>query len=937
MTISVNLTKKKAKRQVIKLDPWEDRIDYQTMVCYQKRGLEVGAYLLRKSPKSPLCLVFGFSSQGVHSFLPTDKLQPIFQQIEAGLKDLPQKERITFHLGAYKSDKQRQAHLDQLIENAPSDELRFLLMGEKGRIRQLSKEGLREPKSVNIFVTFHDHNRAKYQDWLDLVGMKLGEAWREFKGEKNLAVANLERFLWRAWGDGYIHWKQILENQLGLRVMPMSPQQMLDYQWRKYNESEPLPVPQQIIINENGITEEVNSSLHGATWLIESEEPVYNRKWVYVRGKYEAVLTFWEKPGGFANKLAQLHYLWKPIAKDLVTDTEIITQIVPANQHKTNKMASMVAKQSNRKAQVSVTRKERDVISEEKASEGMEAVRQMYSGGIPLYVAVVIKVRRRTVQELEEACSYLESCFRRPAYVRRERKIAFLWWEQAGLLKDVNLLTEGLIQRRLMYLNSEAMGFLPLVKTFSRDSEGLELIGEDGGTPVFIDLFNTGNDKHRHLLVCGTTRSGKSVLVGGILTQGLVRGIPIVAIDYPKPDGSSTYTTYTEFMEERGAYFDVGKESFNMFDRPNLSSLPPEKQQENTEDYKDFLVSSIQVMVVGESGDTLLNQVVRTVLYRTMNVFSQDPQILAKYEKAERGGFGSGEWGEMPTLKDFFDIFKKLVQEKAFDNGEQEKDFAHQGYSKLAQALELISVRLHYWAYESRVGRAISSPSSVPSNASLMVLALRQVSENEDAAILSLVAYAAALRRAMEHPISIFFIDESPILFKFPSVVRLVASIVSNGAKSGVRVVLSAQDPNAIFNSEAGQQILQNINTRIIGRIQPVAVDSFVEILKYDPLLIGKCTEFYPKKWGLYTNWMLDDSGVITFCRYYPAKTQLALVANNQDEQTLREEFLQSNPSKYHAIAAFGNALAESIQSGKELKAIASKYLTAASDGEVAA
>ena len=41
----------------------------------------------------------------------------------------------------------------------------------------------------------------------------------------------------------------------------------------------------------------------------------------------------------------------------------------------------------------------------------------------------------------------------------------------------------------------------------------------------------------------GTTRSGKSVLVSGMLSQFLAEGYPIVALDYPKPDGTSTFLT----------------------------------------------------------------------------------------------------------------------------------------------------------------------------------------------------------------------------------------------------------------------------------------------------------------------------------------------------------------------------------------------------------
>jgi hypothetical protein len=243
------------------------------------------------------------------------------------------------------------------------------------------------------------------------------------------------------------------------------------------------------------------------------------------------------------------------------------------------------------------------------------------------------------------------------------------------------------------------------------------------------------------------------------------------------------------------------------------------------------------------------------------------------------------------------------------------------------RALEQIGLRLQYWT-ESRVGRAISSPSSVQTEAALMVMALRQISENEDAAVLSLVAYAAALRRAMAFPVSLFFIDESPILFKFPSVVSLVASIISNGAKSGVRVILSAQDPNTIFNSKHGQQIFQNINTKLIGRIQPTAISSFVQILGYDEDLVGRCANFFPKRLGLfYTNWLLDDNGTLTFCRFYVAPVLLALVANNTDEQAWRLRFLASYPDKYQAISQFSLALSEAIQSTTPLEAIAPKYL----------
>ena len=55
---------------------------------------------------------------------------------------------------------------------------------------------------------------------------------------------------------------------------------------------------------------------------------------------------------------------------------------------------------------------------------------------------------------------------------------------------------------------------MPLMQTATGDKEGFELIAEEGGTPVHIDLYK----QHKNLAVFGTTRSGKSVAVSGILT-----------------------------------------------------------------------------------------------------------------------------------------------------------------------------------------------------------------------------------------------------------------------------------------------------------------------------------------------------------------------------------------------------------------------------------
>ena len=96
--------------------------------------------------------------------------------------------------------------------------------------------------------------------------------------------------------------------------------------------------------------------------------------------------------------------------------------------------------------------------------------------------------------------------------------------------------------------------------------------------------------------------------------------------------------------------------------------------------------------------------------------------------------------------------------------------FLHQGKSEIEadvasseqidQATNQITIQLRFWL-NSRIGQAISRPSTFRSDARLLVFALRNLSEAEDAAILALSAYSAALRRALSSPASILFIDEA--------------------------------------------------------------------------------------------------------------------------------------------------------------------------------
>ncbi len=897
----------------VRLTPFEDALHLATMLRISLDGRDVGGYILNKAnKKDSFCFVFGFDCRGIHTTLRPEQIDTICNNIEAGLKDIPGGEKLTFHLGSFTSETKRQQELAGLVKQAASPNIKYLLMAERARVKELTQSGVRKPKFLRIYVTFTvEPDSTNTEDWIERLLAKGEKWWSNFKGD--LAATQhqrIETVIRSAYKQGFRRWEQLLSNKMGLDIKPMNANQLWGEIWRRFNDTQPIDIPQLVTLDERGLHEEVYSdlastkllidNLHSTTLLMEKDVPCADRSWVNVNNRYIGALTFLEKPGGWQNKSSQLRYLWELLARESVVDTEIFCQLTAANPAIVKTTLQRVLKQSNMTARLAEEKsKTIDVGAQLKLRKSVAAQEQIYEGAVPIYTSVVMLVHRDTVEKLDEAARYIENSFQRPAQVIRETEYAWKIWLQTLPIVWESLLAKP-FNRRQLYLTNEVPGLIPLVKTREGDGKGFELIAEEGGTPIQLDLFN----QHKNLALFATTRAGKSVLVSGILTQALAHNIPVIALDFPKPDGTSTFTDYTEFMEDWGAYFDISKQSNNLFEQPDLRALSYEEQKDRFGDYVAFLESALMTMILGSSGESqLLTQTVRSVINLALSAFFSDEGIRKRYEDAIHDGFGSVAWQKTPTLKDFLTFCAP-----------EHLNLETQG-GRIEDALSQIDLRLRFWL-SSRVGQAISAPSSFPTDAQLLVFALRNLSDSEDAAVLSLSAYSAALRRALSSPASIFFIDEAPILFEFDQISDLVGRICANGAKAGIRVILSAQDPDTIAKSKAASKILQNLTTKLIGRIQPVAVDSFESILKYPRDIISRnaSESFFPRKEGIYSQWLLDDNGIYSFCRYYPGYEQLAVVANNPNEQTARNQFMQTHEDKYEAISAFARQLVASLK-----------------------
>ncbi|NEQ48220.1 MAG: hypothetical protein F6K00_33680 [Leptolyngbya sp. SIOISBB] len=884
------------------------------------KGRDVGAALL--THKGVYRLVFGFSCKGIHDTLRPDQLMPTIEKLEAGLKELFSGSMLTFHLSSFADDSDRQSELDELIEKAPSDELKLILMSEKKRVKELAQGGIRRIKTLNIYcgITIGgDDPTDADADLIEKILAKLIGYWERFKGNGDQVEEGRFEEIFKNAFERYLTYESLLDVKMGLDISPLSSADLWANIYRVFNVFSPPQIPNPMVFDGRHITEDVNSNIDIKSLLVQGEHgnarvPEADRAWVRVKDRYVGVMTALNKPAGFSNVRSQLRYLWDVLCRPHVIDTEVICQITPANAAMVKTQMQRLIKQSNNATLSAADHRSIDVSASLRTQKSVDAASQIIEGAIPVKVATVFLIHRKTRSKLDEACRQLAECFVLPAKVVREKELAWQYWLQCHPLASWERLLVSPFQRTMTYLSNEAPGLIPLTMTRQLSKQGFELIADEGGSPIRIDFIN----EHRNIACFGTTRSGKSVAVSGMMSMFLAHGHPIVALDYPKPDGSSTFTDYTKFLEPNAAYFDIGRESNNLMEMPNFSGLSPEERNERFQDYKAFLESALVTMVLPSTdGQMLLEQTIRSLLGRALTIYFKDPDINARYKAAEQDGFGSAAWSHTPTLHDFVRFCTPQVL-----------DVENKASADIEAALGHINLQLEYWL-NSRIGAAIARPSSFPTDSQLLVFALRNLSNENEAAILSLSAYSAALRRALSSPKSIFFIDESPILFEYPVISQLVGRLCANGAKAGIRVILSAQDPDTIMNSVAGAKVMQNMNIKLIGRIQSVAVDSFVKLLNYERTIIARNASeaFFPKRSGLYSNWLVDIDGHSIYARYYPGPVQIAIVANNPDEQYARSlKLASSRGSKLRSTYEFAVDYTQSIQNGAGLKGLIEQY-----------
>ena len=872
--------------QTAKLKPFEDNFHLLTFLQYLDGGIEAGATLLKKHKKDHYRLVFGFHCLGISPILAEEELFGILQGLKA-FNDLPLGETLTFHFGSFIDDQRRLEGLKRQMESVESDELRLLLGGTAKRIHELTQAGVRKNTFLNLYVTYtvSEGVEGGKGDWADRCLAALEKGWYQLTGAyEEVKSRAIEHIILEGYLRGFNRWRRLLSNQIGLNITPMTSDEMIEANWRRFNRfPRHRPMPYVVCdVKTQGFCEHP-TSVHPKSLLISEEVPIARRHLVKNKGEYTGVLLLADKPDvPDDDPASQLFYLLNILSKESVYNFEFFTQMRRGSNTLLKDKMNSITKQAQNASKYADSQGNIDVGASIAVEKAVEAQASLYLESEPFHTGTVVLLHRPSQRGLDRACADFMSYFRREGWIVREEEYAHrIWLETFPTLMWESLLGKP-FNRHRTYVTEELPRITPLVFNRSRAQDGFEFIATEGGTPIFLDLYQ----RPVRLGISATSGSGKTMMLSDLLIQSLPHGLASTVLEVPRADGTGSFDALCDYLPDYCAYVDTGalEKGLNALEPPDLRGFPPKEQTERLaqfkEDLLDLLVNMVMgfkpVAAVGVNPDT-----VRSILLLAIEAFYSDLEIRQRFALAFQRGFGSAEWQQMPVFPDFIPFCS--LERLKLPNATPE----------ILKVLDYIKLRLNYWR-ESRLGQFLSKVSSFRADSQILILSLRGLNNETDAALLGSIAYNSALRRSLSFRDSIFLADEANILFDFDPLALQVGRLFAKGRKSGIRVVVAGQGLGSLNKCAAADKIFDNMDIKLTGKILPQSTDVYVERFKYPYELVAEnASERYGiNQFERYSQWLFDDGRLIPV-RHYPGAALFSLVANNPSEVEKRRRFWQ--------------------------------------------
>lgn len=918
-----------------------DYLPLQATCEFDVFGEKVGSLVLQRGSGSRT-FVWGWEIRGTHVYDLAENLIGLYDAAQEGLLNIPYYLVWDIHIAGEATSYDRTQQLLRLIERNNNPEIDQLLISELGRAQQLARAGLREPKFARLYVTYKpkaDKQGRKNSDKIEALGKEVHELWVGLrdsisnKKTQNKIIAVEQQFK-TAFLRGYRSTSTLLSGTFGLSVRSMGEDEIWANLRHRFSGEAPGKSPNIIRckINERGVrlSSEITGEMHITGHLIKDYPIKADPEWVYAKrfdpesgkicDRYTGILRAAGQYKSLTHEFHQCRALWDLLANESAKNTEFCIQLTPSDSKVAREAASELYRQSVKQFEATASKRYYDAAADENARQAREALRSLHSGDSPIRVGFCILIHRKSLAELDIACrDFISRC--RWLELVREYVVTHRLWLQTLSCNDDPLLqykvfgydyarvkrTGAQFDRRIYYGVKDAIAFFPIARTLANDEHGIEFIAPDK-QPFRVDFFHPGQEKHWWIVAA--QRSSKSVLANNIADHALAMGQPVTWLDYPPPDGSSTLRDRCKYLG--GTHIDIQLESFNVIQIPNFSELPEEIQQDRLRSLVGYWIEQLMILAGPTEQDIQLEQITRTILELSITTYLDDPLIQSRYGNAIREGFGSKAWKSTPTLTD---LARFVTREKL------ESRLANLG-DRVQEALDLLQFNLSRLTdTRTTIGKAISLPSTVCVDNPLTVFSLRNVNEGQESLAYSLAAYSSAIQKSLSYEISHVFIEEAQNLVTHTGVLKLASNLATKGGKDGVHLGLVTNSFTRISQSAAGADLLANINTKFVGRIETSSVEPLAESLGIPRELLNQCAseKFYMNRKEGYSNWLIQDYKKHTMGRWYAPWESVVLSASNANERHIKQWFFDRIPDKHEALAACTRYFRDCWQTGQDL------------------
>lgn len=380
--------------------PFQNDVNICCVAEIIKDNRQISACLLEQG-KDQYQVVFMFKLEGLHDVLTRNEVSSFADQLTEGFKGIPPGERITFCMGSYSDDLERQQQLENLADNCQLAPIAVLLRNEQKRVRELTQTGTRQVWQQYVFCTWTASNTADSanSDWWSKIESKLKVSLLgSITGNTRVYQEQFfEKLFIKAFQEGFIPWETLLTTKIGLNVTPCSKREIWQWLWNRFNQGKAPAIPQVITLEETSdnsykLYETKTTEKHIVTVLIEGHngesacpEHRESRDTVFIRGrgvnKQCGVVVMEEPPAGWASVKEQLRWMWKCMSAGFVRDTEAWVEISLANNFLIQDNLARQAKQTKvAKTRALIKGSGRDVGAEIKQEESFDAQRRLYEG-----------------------------------------------------------------------------------------------------------------------------------------------------------------------------------------------------------------------------------------------------------------------------------------------------------------------------------------------------------------------------------------------------------------------------------------------------------------------------------------------------------------------------------------------------------------------------